>query len=94
MNTLPFVPALYIDTLILFQHLNGIIKTVLFCIHYEFYKRGREPDHFHRPTVGLTVLTLIGFIERLIGITISKLELVDVNKPKAEETVGWRRVGN
>jgi hypothetical protein len=40
--------------------------------------------------VGLTVLTLIGITERLTGITISKLELVNENKPKAEETAGWR----
>lgn len=45
-----------------------------------------------RHKVNLTVMVLIGFIQRLIGITLSKLELVSACKPKRAEAAGLRSV--
>jgi hypothetical protein len=60
MNTVTSAPVLQVNR---FTKFNEIIKTVLLCIHYEFYKRGLQRDHFHKHAVGLTVLILIGYIK-------------------------------
>lgn len=69
----------------MYYHLNEIIKTVSLCIHHELYKRGPQRNQIHRSRVDLTVLTLTGFTEWLIGIAISKLGLANVYKAKREE---------
>lgn len=53
-------------------------------------KAHKATNAIARPTVRLTVLILIGFIQGLIGIKLSKLELVSACKPKRAEAA-WLR---